>query len=100
MRYARFAILLGILVWGNLLAQLFPSKPLRLVTPFPPGGSADVIARLTAQSVSEVLGQPVVVENRGGAGGSDRQRVRVQAAARRLYAAPDHRRLSGATRRC
>ena len=61
MRYARFALLAGIFVSGNLLAQAFPSKPLRLVTPFPPGGSADIIARVTAQSVSEVLGQPVVV---------------------------------------
>jgi tripartite-type tricarboxylate transporter receptor subunit TctC len=69
MRYARFALLIGIFVSGNLLAQAFPSKALKLVTPFPPGGSADIIARVTAQSVSEVLAQPVVVENRAGAGG-------------------------------
>lgn len=50
-------------------AQDFPSKPLKLVTPFPPGGSADVIARLAAQALSESLAQPVVVDNRGGAGG-------------------------------
>ena len=50
-------------------AQSFPSKPLKLVTPFPPGGSADVIARLTAQKLSENFGQPVVVDNRAGAGG-------------------------------
>ena len=50
-------------------AQGFPSKPLKLVTPFPPGGSADVIARLAAQKLSENMGQPVVVDNRGGAGG-------------------------------
>jgi tripartite-type tricarboxylate transporter receptor subunit TctC len=69
MRYAKFAALLLIILCGNALAQPFPSKALRLVTPFPPGGSADIIARVTAQSVSEVFGQPVVVENRAGAGG-------------------------------
>jgi tripartite-type tricarboxylate transporter receptor subunit TctC len=69
MRYAKFAALLLIILSGSALAQPFPSKALRLVTPFPPGGSADIIARVTAQSVSEVFGQPVVVENRAGAGG-------------------------------
>lgn len=69
MRYARFAFLY-LLLSGVALAQPgFPSKPLKLVTPFPPGGSADIIARLTAQAMSDVVGQPVMVENRGGAGG-------------------------------
>ena len=59
-----------LLFWcGIACAQGFPSKPLKLVTPFPPGGSADVIARLAAQKLSENMGQPVVVDNRGGAGG-------------------------------
>ena len=60
---------LSILALATANAQDFPAKPLKLVTPFPPGGSADVIARLAAQSLQEHLGQPVVVDNRGGAGG-------------------------------
>lgn len=51
-------------------AQSFPSKPLKIIVPFPAGGTTDVVARLVAQRMSESMGQPVVVENRGGAGGA------------------------------
>lgn len=68
MRVARFAFLFFIFL-GNAVAQPFPSKQLRLITPFPPGGSADVIARITGQALGEALGQAVLVENRAGAGG-------------------------------
>ena len=50
-------------------AQTFPAKTVRLVVPYPPGGSNDVLSRITAQAMSAGLGQPVVVDNRGGAGG-------------------------------
>ena len=52
------------------LVQAWPSRPLRLVAPYPPGGAVDLAGRLIADALRERLGQPVVVENRGGAGGN------------------------------
>jgi tripartite-type tricarboxylate transporter receptor subunit TctC len=57
-------------------AQSYPARPIRWVVPFPPGGATDLVARVVSQWLSERLGQPVVIENRGGAGGN----IGVQAA--------------------
>jgi tripartite-type tricarboxylate transporter receptor subunit TctC len=51
-------------------SQSYPARPIRWVVPFPPGGATDVVARIVSQWLSERLGQPVVIENRGGAGGN------------------------------
>ena len=51
-------------------ADVFPSKPIRLIVPFAPGGGADSVARLISDALSQQLGQPVVIENKGGAGGA------------------------------
>lgn len=64
---AAAAPLIGV---GLAQAETFPSKPLRLVVPFPAGGPTDIVARPLAQMLSEALGQQVLVDNRGGAGGS------------------------------
>ena len=71
----RLILVLGMAFSTLCAAQGFPSKPLRWIVPFPPGGSTDGFSRPLAAKLSELLGQPVVVENIGGAGasiGSDR----------------------------
>jgi tripartite-type tricarboxylate transporter receptor subunit TctC len=52
------------------MAQAYPSKPIRMIVPFPAGGTTDIVARIVAQRMSESMGQPVTVDNRGGAGGA------------------------------
>lgn len=63
------AVLSSLLLCANALAQSFPNRPVRIVVPFPPGGGADVVTRIIAPKVGDIIGQPVVVENRAGAGG-------------------------------
>ena len=63
--------LLALLIVGSPAAQSkYPEKPIRLVAGFPPGSSADIVARLLAQRLTEALGKPVVVENVAGAAGN------------------------------
>jgi tripartite-type tricarboxylate transporter receptor subunit TctC len=72
---ARFAaVLVGALALGQAVpaagAQAYPARPIRFIVPFPPGGGNDIVGRIVAQRLNEALGVPVVVDNRGGAGGT------------------------------
>jgi tripartite-type tricarboxylate transporter receptor subunit TctC len=62
------------------MAQNYPTKPIRLIVAFPAGGSTDIIARLVAQRLGEKLGQQVIVDNRGGAGGTIGTEIAARAA--------------------
>src|SRR2546421_8940215 len=68
-----FAVALGlisIVQCGGALAQQYPTKPVKLIVTYPPGGSSDLLARVFGQKLSEIWGQPVIVESKPGAAGS------------------------------
>src|SRR6476659_11141567 len=71
MRRFRFVVLACLLgVWDGAVAQSWPSKPIRAIIPFGAGSATDVVPRIVLEQLSAQLGQPIVVENRGGAGGT------------------------------
>lgn len=71
MRRFLFVILACLLgVWDGAAAQSWPSEPIRAIIPFGPGSATDVVPRIVLEQLSAQLGQPIVVENRGGAGGT------------------------------
>lgn len=63
-------LVLGMLLAASALAQNWPTKPVRFIVPYPPGGGTDVMARILQNPLSEAIGQTIVIENRGGAGGA------------------------------
>src|SRR3954468_19460927 len=67
--FKRIAFVLCLLVATRAFAQGYPSKPVKLIVGFPPGGPADIFGRAFAQALTASLGQPVIVENKSGVGG-------------------------------
>jgi tripartite-type tricarboxylate transporter receptor subunit TctC len=68
------------LLAGNALAQAWPARAIKLLVPFPAGGSTDIVGRLIADKLAPALGQPVVIDNRGGAGGTSGSDIVAKAA--------------------
>src|SRR6266571_8750248 len=69
------ALSLGLALGGAAYAQSFPARPIRVVVPFGPGGSSDVVARIVVDGAAEALGQPLVIENVPGAGATSAPRA-------------------------
>ena len=64
----RVFVLLLLIFCQQAFSQNYPLKPIRLIVPYPPGGSVDLVGRTLARKMTELLGQPVVIDNKGGAG--------------------------------
>jgi tripartite-type tricarboxylate transporter receptor subunit TctC len=70
-RYLRFVFLVFFVVQGlDAFAQAWPTKPIKIIVPYPPGGTSDILARSVGQKLAQSLGQPIVVENKAGATGN------------------------------
>jgi tripartite-type tricarboxylate transporter receptor subunit TctC len=67
--FGRLLVIAALLASPAIAADEFPSKPIRLIVPFPPGGPNDLIARVVGQRMSEIVKQPVIIDNRGGQAG-------------------------------
>ena len=76
-------------VTSHAEAQSYPNRPIRMIAPFPAGGLVDVLARAVGDELSKALGQPVIVENKPGAGGNIGADIVAKADPRRLHAVDD-----------
>ena len=70
LKFATLAVVLSTAWPQTAAAQAYPSKPIKLIAPFAAGGAADTVARILAPKLSELLGQPIIIENRAGASGA------------------------------
>src|ERR1700739_2712803 len=73
MVFARTLVAAAVAVWisaGAASAESWPNRPITMIVPFPPGGATDAIARMVQDPIQKALGQPIVIENVGGAGGT------------------------------